>query len=373
MHLLLSPSPSGGCGSSISLTRGIRRTTCRPRCSSPVRSTAPSSLPAWRRWSLGTTRCGRPSLGSLATRSPCSGSRHRLRCRCPGIDLAGLPEEAREAEALAPRRRGGAAAVRSGARALAACRAAAPGCRTPRRSLHDAPHGGRRLVGRSAGARAGGALPGVRHGGLPSPLAPLPVQYADFVLWQRESLRGAELESQLAFWRGALAGAPAVLELPADRPRPARASGRGGAVAATLGAEHVDALKAVGRQAGATPFMTLLAAYYALLHRLTGEVDLVVGTPVANRRRPELEGLIGFFANTLVLRAGLPLSEQSRPLPACSPGSARRRSPRTRIRTCRSSGWSRSWRRSGASPIRRSSRCRSCCTAFRSRSASWQG
>ncbi|HEY2738880.1 MAG TPA: AMP-binding protein, partial [Thermoanaerobaculia bacterium] len=146
-----------------------------------------------------------------------------------------------------------------------------------------------------------------------SPLPPLPVQYADFVLWQRESLRGAELERQLAFWRGALAGTPAVLDLPSDRPRPARASGRGGAVAAELSAEQVDALKALGRRAGATPFMTLLAAFYALLHRLTGETDLVVGTPVANRRRPELEGLIGFFANTLVLRlvlrAGLPAGE----------------------------------------------------------------
>ncbi|HEY2736799.1 MAG TPA: condensation domain-containing protein, partial [Thermoanaerobaculia bacterium] len=145
--------------------------------------------------------------------------------------------------------------------------------------------------------------------GRPSALPPLPVQYADFVLWQRESLRGAELERQLAFWRGALAGAPAVLDLPADRPRPARASGRGGAVAAELSAEQVDALKALGRRAGATPFMTLLAAFYALLYRLTGEADLVVGTPVANRRRPELEGMIGFFANTLVLRLVLPAGE----------------------------------------------------------------
>jgi amino acid adenylation domain-containing protein len=139
----------------------------------------------------------------------------------------------------------------------------------------------------------------------PSPLPPLPVQYADFVLWQRDNLRGAELEAQLAFWRGALAGAPAVLDLPSDRPRPARASGRGGAVASALPTEHAEALRGFGRQAGATPFMTFLAAFYALLHRLTGETDLVVGTPVANRRRPELEGLIGFFVNTLALRANL--------------------------------------------------------------------
>ncbi|HSU84584.1 MAG TPA: amino acid adenylation domain-containing protein, partial [Thermoanaerobaculia bacterium] len=142
--------------------------------------------------------------------------------------------------------------------------------------------------------------------GRPSLLPPLPVQYADFVLWQRASLRGAELATQLAFWRGALAGAPAVLDLPSDRPRPAWASGRGGVAASALSAERAEALRAVGRQAGATPFMTFLAAFYALLHRLTGETDLVVGTPVANRRRPELEGLIGFFANTLALRAQIP-------------------------------------------------------------------
>ena len=191
--------------------------------------------------------------------------------------------------------------------------------------------------------------------GLPSPLPPLPVQYADFVLWQRASLRGAELATQLAFWRGALAGAPAVLDLPSDRPRPARASGRGGVAASALAAERAEALRAVGRQAGATPFMTFLAAFYALLHRLTGEDDLVVGTPVANRRRAELEGLIGFFANTLALRARSGPAE-SRPSPACSPWCARRRSPPTPTRTCRSSAWSKSWRRSGASRARRSSR-----------------
>jgi amino acid adenylation domain-containing protein len=149
--------------------------------------------------------------------------------------------------------------------------------------------------------------------GQPSPLPPLPVQYADFVLWQRDHLRGAELDAQLAFWRGALAGAPAVLDLPSDRPRPARASGRGGVVASALSAERAEALKAVGRQAGATPFMTFLAAFYALLYRLTGETDLVVGTPVANRRRPELEGLIGFFVNTLALRAHIPDIRETEP------------------------------------------------------------
>jgi acyl transferase domain-containing protein/non-ribosomal peptide synthetase component F len=142
--------------------------------------------------------------------------------------------------------------------------------------------------------------------GRPSPLPALPVCYADFVLWQREHLRGAALESQLAFWRSALAGAPPALELPTDRVRPARASGRGSLLWASVAAQRTGALAELGRRAGATPFMTLLAVFFAWLHRYSGQTDLVVGTPIANRRRPELEGLIGFFANTLVLRVELP-------------------------------------------------------------------
>jgi amino acid adenylation domain-containing protein len=145
--------------------------------------------------------------------------------------------------------------------------------------------------------------------GRPSPLAPLPVQYADYAVWQREHLRGDGLEAQLAFWRQALAGAPPALELPADRPRPARASGRGALRSIPLAVERVQALTEIGRAAGTTPFMTLLAVFLSLLHRYTGETDLVVGTPVANRPRPELAGMIGFFANTLALRTVLPPGE----------------------------------------------------------------
>jgi amino acid adenylation domain-containing protein len=223
----------------------------------------------------------------------------------PGIDLAGLEEEAREAEALR-------LAAEEAMRPFDLARG--PLLRAALLRLDAARHVALFTMHHMVGdgwstdllVRELAALYPAFAAGLPSPLPPLPMQYADFVLWQRESLRGAELETQLAFWRGALAGAPSVLDLPSDRPRPARASGRGGVAASALPTEHAEALRAVGRQGGATPFMTFLAAFYALLHRLTGETDLVVGTPVANRRRPELEGLIGFFVNTLTLRAHLP-------------------------------------------------------------------
>ncbi|HEY0512517.1 MAG TPA: amino acid adenylation domain-containing protein [Thermoanaerobaculia bacterium] len=223
----------------------------------------------------------------------------------PGIDLAGLPEEAREAEALR-------LAAEEVMRPFDLARG--PLLRAALLRLDAARHVALLTLHHMVGdgwsidllVRELAALYPAFAAGLPSSLPPLPVQYADFVLWQRASLRGAELATQLAFWRGALAGAPAVLDLPSDRPRPARASGRGGVAASALPTEHAEALRAVGRQAGATPFMTFLAAFCALLHRLTGETDLVVGTPVANRRRPELAGLIGFFANTLALRAHIP-------------------------------------------------------------------
>jgi len=145
--------------------------------------------------------------------------------------------------------------------------------------------------------------------GQPSPLAALPVQYADFAVWQREQLRGEALERQLAFWRERLAGAPPVLELPADRPRPAVRSGRGGTVPVRLPAELMATLEAFGRRERATLFMVLLAAWETLLARITGQTDLVIGSPIANRRREEIEGLIGFFVNTLALRIGLALQE----------------------------------------------------------------
>ncbi|HEY0783796.1 MAG TPA: condensation domain-containing protein, partial [Thermoanaerobaculia bacterium] len=139
----------------------------------------------------------------------------------------------------------------------------------------------------------------------PLPLPPLPVQYADFAAWQRDWLQGEELDRQLAYWQARLAGAPETLDLPADRHRPAIPTHRGAiepiAVPAALAAD----LQQVGRGLTATLFMTLLAAFQALLGRTTGQEDVVVGSPVANRNRAETEGLIGFFVNTLALRADL--------------------------------------------------------------------
>ncbi|MCP4656799.1 MAG: amino acid adenylation domain-containing protein, partial [bacterium] len=138
-----------------------------------------------------------------------------------------------------------------------------------------------------------------------SPLPELPIQYADFALWQREWLRGEVWESQLAYWKGQLDGLRDAPELPADRPRPAVQSYRGAAQVVTLPRALIDSLKALSRARGATLFMTLLAALDALLSRYTGEDDLAVGSAIANRNRPEIEGLIGFFVNTLLLRAHL--------------------------------------------------------------------
>ncbi|HEX8355631.1 MAG TPA: condensation domain-containing protein, partial [Pyrinomonadaceae bacterium] len=136
-----------------------------------------------------------------------------------------------------------------------------------------------------------------------SPLSELPIQYADYAAWQRGWLQGEVLEEQLSYWRGQLEGAPPVLELPTDRPRPAVASHRGGRVSFTLGTSLSEALSRLGRREGATTYMTLLAAYKVLLSRYTGQTDLVVGTPIAGRGRAEVEPLIGFFVNTLALRA----------------------------------------------------------------------
>ncbi len=138
--------------------------------------------------------------------------------------------------------------------------------------------------------------------GEPSPLPEPPVQYADFAHWQRQWLQGEVLETQLSYWRAELAGAPTVLELPADRPRPVVQSFRGAVAALELPARLVADLDELGRREGATRFMTLLAGFQALLHRLSGQSDILVGSPIANRTRPEIEGLVGFFVNLLVLR-----------------------------------------------------------------------
>ncbi|HYH79590.1 MAG TPA: amino acid adenylation domain-containing protein, partial [Longimicrobium sp.] len=141
--------------------------------------------------------------------------------------------------------------------------------------------------------------------GRPSPLADLPVQYADYVVWQRGQLRGEVLERQLAYWRERLAGAPTLLELPTDRPRPAVQTYRGAGEAFELSAELSARLEALARAEGATLYMVLLGAYQALLARYSRGDDVVVGSPAAGRTRGEVEELIGFFVHTLVLRTSL--------------------------------------------------------------------
>jgi amino acid adenylation domain-containing protein/non-ribosomal peptide synthase protein (TIGR01720 family) len=140
--------------------------------------------------------------------------------------------------------------------------------------------------------------------GRSSPLGELPIQYADFARWQRQWLTGEVLERQLAYWREKLRAVP-VLELPADRPRPAFQSFRGARRGFELSAELSGELRDLGRRENATAFMTLLAAFQLLLSRMTGQEDVAVGSPIANRTRREIEDLIGFFLNTVVLRTDL--------------------------------------------------------------------
>ena len=139
----------------------------------------------------------------------------------------------------------------------------------------------------------------------PSPLAELPIQYADYAVWQRQWLQGEVLEGQLSYWKKQLEGAPGVLNLPTDHPRPAVQSYRGARRSIELSKELSQGLKALSRKEGVTLFMTLLAAFQTLLYRYTRQEDVVVGSPIANRNRTEVEGLIGFFVNTLVLRTDL--------------------------------------------------------------------
>src|SRR6185436_11422280 len=141
--------------------------------------------------------------------------------------------------------------------------------------------------------------------GKASPLSDLKVQYADFAAWQQEWLQGDILDKQLAYWRKQLAGAPFVLDLPSDHPRPPVQTYRGSVSPFTISLEVTDALRELSQREGTTLFMTLLAAYYVLLYRYTGVDDLIVGSPTAGRNRSETEGLIGFFVNTLVLRGRL--------------------------------------------------------------------
>ncbi len=136
-------------------------------------------------------------------------------------------------------------------------------------------------------------------------LPPLAVQYADYTLWQREWLAGPERERQVDYWRSALTGAPPVLELPTDRPRPPLPTEAGGTLTRDLPAGLLDAARAVAQDHDVTLFMTLQAALSVLLGRLSGQDDVVVGTPIANRAVAQLEPLVGLFVNTLALRTPL--------------------------------------------------------------------
>ncbi|WP_442935876.1 amino acid adenylation domain-containing protein [Nostoc sp.] len=138
-----------------------------------------------------------------------------------------------------------------------------------------------------------------------TPLAPLPIQYADFAIWQRQWLQGDVLQRQLIYWQQQLKDAPALLSLPTDRPRPAVQSFAGAYQKFALSRELTSGLIQLSQEQGVTLFMTLLAAFDTLLYRYTGSDDILVGSPIANRDRSEIEGLIGFFVNTLVMRTNL--------------------------------------------------------------------
>jgi amino acid adenylation domain-containing protein len=148
-----------------------------------------------------------------------------------------------------------------------------------------------------------GALYEAFAAGRGSPLGALAVQYADYALWQRGWLEGEELERQLGYWRERLSGAPAALELPVDHPRPATPSHRGATHGVSLSAALSERLAALSREEGATLFMTLLAAFQALLARWSGSDDIVVGSPIAGRTHSQTEGLIGLCLNNLLLRS----------------------------------------------------------------------
>ena len=150
-----------------------------------------------------------------------------------------------------------------------------------------------------------GALYAAFHTGQPDPLASLPIQYPDYAAWQRSWFSEARLRSQAEYWRQQLADAPVLLELPTDRPRPPQQNFAGAAIALELDAPLTEALKQLAQRHGATVFMLVMAAWAVVLSRLSGQRDLVIGTPTAGRGQQETEALIGFFVNTLALRVDL--------------------------------------------------------------------
>ncbi|MBS0181972.1 MAG: amino acid adenylation domain-containing protein [Nitrospira sp.] len=142
--------------------------------------------------------------------------------------------------------------------------------------------------------------------GQPAALPPLPIQYADYAVWQRDWMQGAVLETQLAYWKNRLGDAPAALELPTDRPRPTVQTYRGACCELVVPGELLQQITAFSRRHGLTLYMTLLTAFTALLHHYSGRTSILVGSPVANRLRIEVEEIIGLFVNTLVLRTDIP-------------------------------------------------------------------
>ncbi|HSF42282.1 MAG TPA: non-ribosomal peptide synthase/polyketide synthase [Thermoanaerobaculia bacterium] len=247
-----------------------------------------------------TLRTTFPTAGG----EPCQRVAPAAPVRLPQVDLAALPEEARSREARRLSSAEGAAPFDL---------AAGPLLRTTLLRLGPDEHllllNVHHIVadGWSVGilVREIAALYAAATLGQPSPLPELPVQYVDFTLWQRRRLEGATLDRELDFWRERLHGAPPELALPTDHPRPAAPSGRAVSWPLRLSGELAQGVRRLARSAGATPFMVLLAAFEALLSRLSDQTDLTVGTSVAGRQRAEIEGLIGFFVNTLVLRADL--------------------------------------------------------------------
>ncbi|MET0396637.1 MAG: non-ribosomal peptide synthase/polyketide synthase [Longimicrobiaceae bacterium] len=220
----------------------------------------------------------------------------------PVLDLRGLPEAAREGEALrlaaeealrpfdlarGPLLR--ATLLRLGAADHVLCS-----------TLHHVVSDG---WSRGVLVREVSALYAAFRRGEPSPLPELEVQYADFAAWQRRWLSGEALDAQLGYWKERLSGAPPLLEVPTDHPRAVRQSPRAASHAVALPPGLSDGLRALSRRAGTTLFMTLLAGWQALLATYSGQEDVVVGSPVAGRTRRETEGLIGFFVNMLALRA----------------------------------------------------------------------
>ncbi len=198
--------------------------------------------------------------------------------------------------------------------------------------------------------------------GLPSPLPDLPVQYADFAVWQRERLQGDVLAGLRNYWLKQLEGLPA-LELPTDRARSAVRAAHGGACKRALPGDLCRAVKQLGRAEGATPFMTLLAALQVLLQRYSGQEDFPIGTPVGGRLRPEMEPLIGYFVNALVLRADLSGDPSFRELLGAR---GRWRCRHSSTRNSRSSGWCKNFARPA---IRVGIPCSRCCSRCRTRRA----